>query len=142
MGLRQVQLKVLDRLFDGDDEKDILAEEKVSRSLFERWFRSKEWLEEYIGRVKRTRRRAQLILAIYQETAAAKLVALMACEKEVTARQACLDILNIKVVLEGKEGEHGQDVRATSIEHQKAAELLRIMASSPQAGAVQANEED
>lgn len=70
------------------------------------------------------KRRAELILTAYREVAAVKLVTLTDCDKEVTARQACLDILSME---NKKSGNTGQEApRLMSKATQEA--ILKIMA--------------
>lgn len=69
-------------------------------------------------------RRATLIITAYKEVAATKLVCLTACDKEVTARQACLDILAMDDV---KKEKVNRDERREMKPATQAA-ILKIMA--------------
>jgi hypothetical protein len=92
-----------------------------------------------MDRLELSRRRAYLVIAAYRLTAVIKLVNLMTCDKEVTARQACLDVLGMKWILEdrGDSTEEESPGHKPVISQQKAAELMQILA-----GTKQTNEKD
>jgi len=92
--LSKKQLAVIEDLFAGElDEQAILDKYKVSRSLYNRWLADERFAEQFNERIGRAYRQSELIIARYAPLAASKLVQLTACEKEETARKACLDIL-------------------------------------------------
>jgi len=73
------------------------------------------------------RRQAQLILANYLVYAAAKLIELVGCDKEPIARQACLDILEMKPLV----GETAQNVIEeipTRLSDKTAETIMRVLA--------------
>lgn len=104
-------------------EDEALEKAKISSRIYEGWFKQEIWTEEYDKNMEICQRRADLIITAYKEIAAIKLVALTECEKEVTARQACLDILNMKDETKEKKEETG--IREMKPETQKA--ILQIM---------------
>jgi len=84
-------------------------------------------------RLEDCRRQAHLIIANFMVAAAVKLVELVGCDKETVARQACLDILEMKPLAakEKDDSGPGQDVRATTqISDEQAAEVLRTLANN------------
>ena len=91
--MNKKQKKVMDELFEGQDEKEVLESNKISFSVFNRWTQEADWVAEFDRRVDAARRQSQIIITKFQPTAAATLVELTRCEKEQTARQACLDII-------------------------------------------------
>jgi len=89
------QLAVIDELFAGEDsEKDVLARCKVSRKLYGRWLADEAFTAELDRRVTEAYRRSALLIARHAPTAADRLLKLTKCEKEETARKACLDIIS------------------------------------------------
>ena len=94
--LSKRQLAVIEDLFAGElDEQAILDKYNVSKTLYNRWLADDRFIEQFNERVYRAYRQSELIIARYAPLAAAKLVQLTACEKEETARKACLDILSL-----------------------------------------------
>ena len=102
-GLTKRQLSLLQDLFIGElDEQTILDKYNVSKTLYNRWLADDRFVEQFNERIARAYRQSQLIIARYAPLAAAKLVQLTECEKEETARKACLDILSLPT-LAGKD---------------------------------------
>lgn len=92
--LTKRQLAVIEDLFAGDlEEPAVLARHNVKPALYDRWLSDERFVEAFERRLARSYRHSQVILARYASVAASKLVALTACEKEETARKACLDII-------------------------------------------------
>jgi len=93
--LSKKQLAVIEDLFAGElDEQAVLEKHRVSRNLYNRWLTDDRFIEQFNERIARAYRQSELIIARYAPLAAAKLVQLTECEKEETARKACLDILS------------------------------------------------
>jgi len=95
-GLRPKQMKVVEDLAGGRmSQQEILDKHRVSRKVFRRWLEDASFQAELQKRIDWLRRRSELMVAGYRETAAARLVNLVSGSKnEETARKACLDILN------------------------------------------------
>lgn len=92
--LSRRQLAVIDDLFDTEmPEQDVLDKHKVGAALYRRWLGEEQFCEHFDWRIAHAYREARLILARYAPLAAMKLVHLTNCEKEETARKACLDIV-------------------------------------------------
>ncbi len=88
------QIAVIDELFAGEDsEKDVLARCKVSRKLYGRWLADETFAAELDRRMAEAYRRSALLIARHAPKAADRLMELTKCEKEETARKACLDII-------------------------------------------------
>jgi len=98
--ITQRQTRVLDLLFGGTSEDEALQKEKVPAASYRKWWKEKNWVDAFTARIETCRRKAQLVLCNYAVYAAAKLVQLADCDKEVVARQACLDILALKGLFE------------------------------------------
>jgi hypothetical protein len=95
--LSKRQLAVLEDLFTGElDEPDVLDKHGVRPRHFEEWFAEEGFRQQFEQRLARACRQSRLILARCAPLAAAKLVALTDCEKEETARKACLDIIALQ----------------------------------------------
>jgi len=129
-GLTKLQAEVMDRIFSGEDEDKTLAAAEISQSIYQRWLRSEKWQEEFERRVEACQRQAQLIISTYQPVAAAKLVSLMDCEKEQTSRQACLDILQMELLLpKATKDEKTNELNKLVLGSKAAAEIMKILAS-------------
>ena len=87
--------KLLDGLFAGASEADALKEAGIKSGKFEKILQTPDWKKEYNKRCEALKREAEILLVRYLPVAAMKLIALVDSEKEVTARQACLDIISI-----------------------------------------------
>jgi hypothetical protein len=92
--LTKRQRAVIEDLFFSEmDERQVLARHHVSRSLYDRWQTDERFTREFEDRIARAYTESRVILARYATVAATKLIELTDCEKEETARKACLDIL-------------------------------------------------
>jgi len=99
--LTKKQKKVMDEIFEGDeDENTVLDNNSVARRTYNVWLTEDAWVQEFDRRVEESRRRTQIIIAKFQPSAAIKLVELTNCDKEQTARQACLDIIQMPRIIE------------------------------------------
>ena len=95
--LNKRQLAVLEDLFTGElDEQGVLDKHAVPRSLYERWFADERFSDQLERRIARAYRQSRMILARNAPTAAVRLVELTDCDKEETARKACLDIISLQ----------------------------------------------
>lgn len=128
--LRKAQKKVMDELFKGEkDEREVLVDNNISFRVYNCWIKEALWIEEYNCRIEEAERRARLIIANYKPYAATKLVALADCEKEQTARQACLDIINMpRVVNEAIPGATEPKAAGVSITDEMAKKLIEVLA--------------
>ncbi len=92
--LSRRQRAVIDDLFNSAmPEQDVLDKHQVGAALYRRWLSDQRFREQFDWRIAQAYREARLILARYAPLAAMKLVHLTNCEKEETARKACLDIV-------------------------------------------------
>ena len=88
------QLAVIDELFASEtSEQDVLAKCKVSRKLYGRWLTDETFTAELDRRMAEAYKRSALLIARHAPKAADRLLALTKCNKEETARKACLDII-------------------------------------------------
>lgn len=130
MGLTKKQEKVMDELFKGGDEQQVLENNKVSRGVYKRWLKEERWVEEFERRIEALNRQSRIMIATYKPFVAAKLLNLIDCKKEHTARQACEDIIRME-----QETEKGKEISGPlqerglpEISPETASELLGVLA--------------
>lgn len=91
------QLAVIEDLFNGElDEQAVLDKYNVSRKLYNKWLADEVFVEQFDRRIAGAYRQSAAMIARYAPLAASKLVQLTGCEKEETARKACLDIIGFE----------------------------------------------
>lgn len=133
--LRSKQKKVMDGLFEGRGEDEVLADNNISHSVFRRWVREDAWIREFERRISAAYRQAEIIIAAYKPLAAAKLVALTECDKEQTARQACLDVIQMpRAIKEREEPAEGVGGVENSISDEVADKLIEVLVGEKQRG--------
>jgi hypothetical protein len=92
--LTKRQLVVIEELFAGElEEQAILEKHHVRRREYERWLADERFTDRLDLRIAHAHRRSRMILARHAVAAADRLIELTRCEKEETARKACLDII-------------------------------------------------
>ena len=95
--LSKRQMAVIDDLFDAaDDEAEVLAKHHVSGYLYRRWLANETFCDELNFRIESAKRQSRHIIARYAPMAAAKLIELVASDKEETCRKACLEIIALQ----------------------------------------------
>jgi len=95
--LSKRQRAVLEDLFTGElDEQGVLDKHAVPRCLYERWLANERFIEQIERRIAHAYHQSRMILARHAPTAAVRLVGLTNCEKQETARKACLDIVSLQ----------------------------------------------
>jgi hypothetical protein len=125
--LTKAQKNVLKEMFSGKTETEALASVKISSGLYRKWLRSKEWKEAFEERMEGCRRQAQLILSNFLVYAATKLINLAGCDKEPVARQACLDILEMKPLV-GEKTQNTIEEIPTKMSEKTAETIMRVLA--------------
>ena len=94
------QLAVIDDLFEGRiEEPDMLKNHNISRKLYDKWLTDEDFNEHLDRRMAWEYRRCEFMLAHYARVAASNLVRLTDCEKEESARKACIDIITMRANL-------------------------------------------
>lgn len=128
--LTKRQLAVIEDLFDGQlDEPAALEKHKVKPSLYNKWLNDQRFAEALEQRIARSYRAGQIVLARYTTTAASKLVALTECEKEETARKACLDIITPSTATKQRPGPQQPATTAeTKLSPEMASRILEVLA--------------
>jgi len=95
--LTRRQRAVMDDLFTSElDEQAVLQKHNVSHALYNRWLAGECFAEHFESRIAQACRSGRIVLARYATAAAVKLIELTDCEKEETARKACLDIISLQ----------------------------------------------
>jgi hypothetical protein len=128
--LNKMQEKVLSRIFAGEGEEDILKSLGIPQAVYQRWLKSEKYQKMLEQKIEDCRRQAKIMIASYQLIAAAKLIGLMTCEKEQTARQACLDILQMELIAPKEtKDEKTDEYHKLLLNNKAAAAITRILAS-------------
>ncbi len=95
--LTRRKLALTEDLFTSElDEQKILDNHKVGRQLYSRWLADEAFSEQLDQRVAGAHRQGTFLIARNARSAAKELIKLTKCEKEETARKACLDIITMK----------------------------------------------
>jgi len=128
------QLAVIEDLFNGEiGEQAVLDKYKVSRKLYDKWLASETFVEQFDRRIADAYRQSAALIARYAPLAASKLVQLTDCEKEETARKACLDIISLPSLAAKKteqptEPQNAPNKQAQQLPPQTASRLLAVLA--------------
>jgi len=94
--LTKKQAAVIEDLFGAElEEPAILQKHDVTSREYERWLANERFAEQLEQRIAAALRRGRMILARNASAAARTLIELTKCQKEETARKACLDILGL-----------------------------------------------
>jgi hypothetical protein len=97
--LSATQLAVIDDLFEGKEEAEILKKHNISRKLYDKWL-ADEGFNDYLDRrVVWEYRRCEFMLAHYAREAASNLVKLTDPKQPEAARKACIDIITMRANL-------------------------------------------
>jgi hypothetical protein len=97
--LSEKQLAVIEDLFEGKQEQEILGKHNLSRKLYDKWL-ADETFNGYLDRlIKWEYRRSELILARKVRDAVSNLLSLTKSEQSETARKACFDIITMRANL-------------------------------------------
>jgi hypothetical protein len=137
--LSQRQLDVIEDLFASElDEQAVLEKYRVTPRLYEKWQADDAFIEQFQRRIAAAYRSSAALLARSAPKAAAKLVQLTQCDKEETARKACLDIISMHAEWAGGDGQPTKDnrrsnpdpVQGFALPEQTASKILAILAEA------------
>ncbi len=98
----------------------------IGAELLCQWFSSSAFLAELAKRIEFITKRSEMLISQHRLTAVEKLVLLTNCDKEETARKACLDIIELTADAEKDE----KDADMPQISPETAAKLLEILANA------------
>jgi len=137
--LSQRQLDVIEDLFAGElDERAVLERHRVNPRLYKKWQADDAFIEQFERRIAAAYRRSAALLARYAPIAAAKLVQLTQCDKEETARKACLDIISMQTPLlappRPKAADPDVPEQSPTLSDQTASKILALLAEQDDAG--------
>ena len=124
--LNKKQRDFLDEILNNRSSVELASDKlNISSDCLCKWFASPEFTEELARRLELIIKRADMLISQNRLTAAEKLINLTSCEKEETARKACLDILELTATITDKNHKPQQ-----KIDPKLAAKLLSILAES------------
>ena len=106
-------IDAVDDILLGQDEAEALKKHHISKEAFDDILNNPEFIRQVRNRIGGSIIRTRLLIAQYAQVAAAKLISLTECEKEETARKACLDV----IVLAQKQSEE-------TVQRDKVAEIV------------------
>lgn len=132
--LTKRQRAVIEDLFTSElEEQAVLEKHHVSPSLYHQWLANDRFLERFEQRIAQAYRTGRIILARYATLAATRLVELTDCEKEETARKACLDIISLHnpAPIQASRVAEDQTDSATALSPETASRLLAALAAQP-----------
>jgi len=125
------QIAVIDELFTGEaSEQDVLAKCKVSRKLYGRWLTDETFAAELDRRMAEAYRRSVLLIARHAPKAADRLLELTKCEKEETARKACLDIISLPGTGQTTAASETSPAGSPKLTPETAGKLLAVLAGT------------
>jgi len=100
--LTRRQRAVIEDLFTSEmEDEEVLAKHNVAPALYSRWLSDERFVEQFERRIAQAYHASRVTLARYAPVAAGKLITLTDCEKEETARKACLDIVTFNATATG-----------------------------------------
>ena len=135
--LSQRQLDVIEDLFAGElDEQAVLEKRRVSPRLYRKWQADDAFIEQFQRRIAAAYRRSAALLARSAPKAAARLVQLTQCDKEETARKACLDIISMQKPLlapsRPKAADPDAPEQSPTLSERAASKILALLAEENQ----------
>lgn len=133
--LTKRQLAVIHDLFaDELDEQAVLQKHRVSAKLYDKWQGEDAFIERIERRIVAGHRQGAVLIARYAPVAATKLVELTQCEKEETARKACVDIISMQPRPTTPPKSQSPDIpeRPPQLTNQLATRLLAALAEEKQ----------
>jgi hypothetical protein len=89
------QLAVIEDLFEGNKEQEILEKHKLSRKLYEKWLADGAFNRRLDRRAEWENRKIAFKLARSAREAVSKLAGLTDSKQAETARKACVDLITI-----------------------------------------------
>jgi hypothetical protein len=128
------QLAVIDDLFEGKKELEILKKHNIGRKLYDRWLADESFNRQLDGRMVWEYRRNEIILARSIRKAVSNLIKLTESEQLETARKACIDIITMRTnLLAGNTAVPANNAAMTPTEYQQfspetTSKLLAVLA--------------
>lgn len=88
-------MDAIDEIIKGEEEASVLRKHQISPEAFDKLLNSPEFVAQISNHIGISIIRSKLLIAQYAQVATAKLISLTECEKEGTARKACLDVITL-----------------------------------------------
>lgn len=88
-------LRAVDEILKGEDEAKVLERYEIEPETFDKLLNSPKFILQVSNRIGLSIIRSKLLIAQYAQVATAKLISMTNCEKEETARKACLDVITL-----------------------------------------------
>jgi len=125
------QIAVIDELFASEtSEQDVLAKCRVSHKLYGRWLTDEIFAAELDRRMAEAYKRSALLIARHAPKAADRLLELAKCEKEETARKACLDIITAPGGNQANTAAETSPTDEPKLSPETAGKLLAVLAEA------------
>ena len=127
--LSRKQLALAEDLYSGKlNEQQLLDKYQLGRQLYRKWLADRQFNEELDQRIVGAHRQSTFVLARNACEVAETLVKLTKCNKEETARKACLDIITMNRSTALAAHEVASDHKPVPISPQAASHILAILA--------------
>lgn len=129
--LGRKQLAFFRDMFENNlTEEQAIAKNKIEQWRFRKWLENSLFVAEFEKRVDSALRESRMRIAHSAPKAADRLVELISCEKEETARRTCLDVLTLPVTSLVKQNEDQQEKLpgGITLSDAKAEKLLAVLA--------------
>ena len=127
------QLAVIEDLFEGKKEQEILKKHNLSRKLYEKWLADETFNRRLDRCAEWENRRSEFMLARSARDAVSKLAGLTKSQQSETARKACVDLITISANRSaGSQTTPGDNPapssESPSLTHETASKLLAVLA--------------
>ena len=88
-------LVAVDEILKGGEGAEVLKHHRIEPEAFDKLLNDPKFALQVSNRIGLSIIRTKLLIAQYAQAATAKLISLTECEKEETARKACLDVITL-----------------------------------------------
>jgi len=88
-------LVAVDEILKGESEDKTLKRHRIEPEAFDKLLNNPKFVLQVSNRIGLSIIRTKLLIAQYAQAATAKLIHLTECDKEETARKACLDVITL-----------------------------------------------
>jgi len=88
-------LVAVDEILKGESEDKTLKRHRIEPEAFDKLLNNPKFVLQVSNRIGLSIIRTKLLIAQYARAATAKLIHLTECDKEETARKACLDVITL-----------------------------------------------
>ena len=136
-GLSAKQLDVIEDLFAGKKEKEILKTHKISRKIYDKWLADEAFNTRLDWCIQWEYRKSAFKLARSVPEAMSELMELAKSKKTETARKACIDIITMQANLVAETpstptDNHALPTESPGISSETAGKVLAVLAEQQQ----------